>query len=106
MEILTTIAGLTFRPASAKEAVDNLEIGDELRLEADFDNEYDSNAVKVIVDIDDGDSSVDEFVGFIPKADNWEIATAIREGATPVATVVGWEGTRKPTLKVVLRDRE
>jgi hypothetical protein len=105
MEIHTTIAGLNFRPASAKEAVDALEIGDELRLEADFDNEYDPNAVKVIADVGRGDSGpIEEFIGFIPKTDNWEIATAIREGATPIATVVAWEGTRKPTLKVTLRD--
>lgn len=98
MEILTTLAGLNFRPASAKAAVDALEIGTDLRLEGEFDNAYDTNAVKVIV------PDSDEFIGYIPKTDNWEIATAIREGATPVATVVGWEATRKPTLKVTLRD--
>lgn len=98
MEILTTLAGLNFRPASAKAAVDELEIGDELRLESDFENAYDSNAVKVI------DPKTGEFLGFVPKTDNWEVATAIREGATPVASVVAWEGTRKPTLKITLRD--
>lgn len=98
MEILTTIAGLNFRPASAKAAVDELEIGSELRLESEFDNVYDPNAIKIIV------PESGEFIGYIPKSDNWEVATAIREGATPIATVVAWEGTRKPTLKITLRD--
>lgn len=96
MEILTSLAGLSFRPASAKQAVDELEIGDALNLEADFENPYDQNAVKVV------DPKSSEFIGFIPKTDNWEVAETIRAGGTPSASVVAWEGTRKPTIKVVI----
>jgi len=96
MIITTTLAGLNFRPAEAKIAVDNLDIGDKLTLIEDFENPYDSNAVQVV------DPKTSEFIGFIPKSDNFEIALAIRNKSTIAASIVGWEGTRKPTIKVVI----
>lgn len=104
MEILTTLAGLNFRPASAKEAVDNLELGATLRLQRDPENEYDSNAVQVLVETDDADQGDVhcEFIGFIPKVDNTEVAEHLDSDGEYTCTVVSWLGTRKPGLKVVL----
>lgn len=104
MEILTTLAGLNFRPASAKEAVDNLAAGESLRLERDPFNEYDSNAVKVLVEVgedEQGDVQL-EFIGFIPKIDNTEIAEHLDADGEYTCTVVSWLATRKPSLKVEL----
>lgn len=104
MEILTTLAGLNFRPASAKEAVDALELGSVLRLERDPGNEYDSNAVKVLIETGEADQGAVycEFIGFIPKVDNAEIAEHLDNDGEYTCTVVSWLGTRKPGLKVVL----
>lgn len=94
MEILTSLAGLNFRPASAKEAVDAIAVGDELTLERDPTNEYDSNAVRVI------DPASGEFIGFIPKVDNTEIAQALDDGLEVTCKVVSFLATRKPGFKV------
>lgn len=96
MQIFTTLAGLNFRPASAKAAVDELEIGQEMTLEREPENPYDSNAVRVI------DPGSEEFIGFIPKTDNAEIAQALDDGVTVTCTLVGWAATRKPSFKVVI----
>jgi hypothetical protein len=92
--IITTLAGLSYRPAEAKQAVDELEIGDPITLERDPGNEYDFNAVQIIVD--------EVFIGFIPKADNSEIASHLDAGKPYTAYVAGWAGTRKPTFSITL----
>jgi hypothetical protein len=93
-EIFTELAGLSFRPKTAKEVVDTLQIGDTLTLERDPENEYDDNAIKVL--------AVDEFIGFIPKVDNLLIAQHMDAGGEITCTVVSWLGNRKPGLKVTL----
>lgn len=100
MEILTSLAGLNFRPASAKEAVDALNLGDELTLERDPTNEYDSNAVRVI------DPASGEFIGFIPKVDNAEIAQALDDGLDVTCKVVSFLATRKPGFKVTFESAD
>lgn len=92
--IVFALAGLNFRPKSAKDVVAELEIGAEVTLERDPENQYDYNAVKVIVG--------DEFVGFIPKADNSEIASWLDAGKPYTATVTGWAATNKPMIRVDL----
>lgn len=100
MEILTNLTGVSFRPAEAKEAVKRLSIGDELGLERDPNNQYDSNAVKVVtLDTEDEEG---QFIGFIPAADNTEIAAHLDEDGSYTCTVVSFLGTLKPGLKVVL----
>lgn len=94
MEIYTTLAGLNFRPVSAKEAVDNLTIGDEVTLVREPENPYDANAVQV--------HAGDEFIGFIPKVDNLEIAEHLANGGPYKCEVVSFLATRKPGFKVTL----
>lgn len=94
MEILTSLVGVNFRPAEAKEIVDALEIGDMCELVRDPANPYDSNAVQVHFN--------DTFIGFIPKVDNAEIANHLDGGAKASCEVVSFLGTRKPGLKVTL----
>lgn len=104
MEILTNLTGVSFRPSEAKEVVKQLSIGDSLRLERDPNNKFDSNAVMVMAEVgaaDQGDVHL-EFIGFIPAADNAEIAEHLDEGGEYTCTVVSFLGTLKPGLKVVL----
>lgn len=100
MEIFTTLAGLNFRPASAKDAVDNLSIGDFVSLKREVDNPYDSNAVQVWTNQPNGDEG--EFIGFIPKVDNVEIAEHLDAGGNASCEVVSFLATRKPGFKVTL----
>lgn len=92
MEIYSVLVGVNFRSESAKEVVDQLEIGDTLELEREPENPFDSGAVKVY--------AADEFIGYIPKADNVEIAAALDEGQQLMCEVVSWAGHRRPGLKI------
>lgn len=97
-QVIFALAGLSFRPAEAKEAVDALNIGHDVTLERDPENEYDSNAVKVITE--------GVFVGFVPKADNFEIASHLDAGKPYTANVSGWAATRKPLIRVDLFEED
>ncbi len=67
------LAGLSFRPASAKEAFSRLTEGDNVRLIRDADNQYDSNAVQIHFD--------GEFIGFVAKEQAAIIAPHLDENA-------------------------
>lgn len=78
METFTsTIAGSNFRPAEAKAALDNCVVGDTLQLVRDPSNEYDMNAIKLVLE-DDGQ---EHFVGFVARKDNQRIAELMDAGA-------------------------
>jgi hypothetical protein len=96
--IVFALAGLSFRPASAKAAVAELEVGAEVFLERDPENQYDYNAVKVLVG--------EEFVGFVPKVDNQELASHLDADKPYTASVTGWAATNKPMIRVDLFETE
>lgn len=91
-----TLAGANFRPVEAREVCKSLGIGETLELEADPENQYDSNAVKVI--------AYGEFIGFIPKSDNAPVAAALDRGEEILVEVVGFESSIKPILEITLSD--
>lgn len=102
---LTELVGVSFRPAEAKEVVDALTIGQELTLERDPNNEYDSNAIKVIADVGEGDSGpVEVFIGFIKSSggEAAEIAPFLDDGWTARVYVTSILGKRRCGLKVEL----
>lgn len=97
-QVIFALAGLNFRPTSAKEAVKNAATGDEVYLERDPHNEYDSNAVMVLIE--------GEFVGFVPKADNLEIASHLDANKPYRANISGWATTNKPMIRVDMFESE
>lgn len=94
--IFSNIVGNNFRPkdSGAREAVTNLAPGDEVQLEREPENEYDSNAVKVLVD--------GLFVGYVAKVDNFQIASHLDANRPYKASCVSNLGDRKPGIKVEL----
>lgn len=102
-QVIFPLAGLSFRPKSAKDAVAALEIGDIVALERDLENEYDTNAVKVLLL---GRNGGDEFIGFVPKADNLEIASHLDADKPYRANVSGWAATNKPLIRADLFESE
>jgi hypothetical protein len=99
MEIFTPLVGVSFRPTSAKEVVKHLTLSDggDLELQPDPNNEYDSNAVKVI------HKPSGEFIGFIARENNYEIFCALERGEELNVEIVGFENSIKPTL-LITRD--
>lgn len=55
--------GLYYRPVEAREEVDNLELGAELSFELEPENQYDQNAVKVLI------KETGTHIGYVPKND-------------------------------------
>jgi hypothetical protein len=92
--ITCTLAGAKFRPAEARAAVKELQLGQALELEPDPENEYDSQAVRVF--------TYDEWIGFIPKADNGPIFAALQRGEAVGCEVVAFESSLKPVLEITL----
>lgn len=105
MLIQTILAGANFRPAEAKECLKSLSIGDQVFLEADPDNEYDSNAVKIIALDEEGN---EHFIGFVAKTDNSAIAEYLADNpaAELDAEIIGFESTLKPIVEINLPDDE
>lgn len=104
MQIITQLVGVNFRPAEAKAIVKELAIGDTLSLLRDPFNEYDSNAVKVMKAI--GDEGAAEFIGFIARVDNPEIADHLDQGGEYKCEVIDTTSMMKPSLKVTLKPRQ
>lgn len=98
MEIFATVVGISFRPASAKDAMRALEVGDTLTLEADPENPYDSNAVKVI------DPASGEFIGFISRESNSETAEHLANGGEVSCEIISFLGTLKPHVRITLHE--
>lgn len=95
-EIFAAVVGITFRPASAKEAMDALGIGDRLLLEREPSNPYDSNAIRVI------EPESGEFIGFIAKESNMEVAAHLDEDGPYRCEIVSFLATRKPHVSITL----
>ncbi len=99
MEIFSTLVGVSFRPASAKEIVKALSTGDELFLEHEPSNPYDSNAVKVYSD----ESFDDEFfIGYLSRESNAETAEHLANVGEYNCEIVSFLNTMKPHLKITL----
>jgi len=98
--IFSNIVGNQFRPkdSGARELVDNLQPGDEIQLERDPTNEYDSNAVKIIIE--------GVFVGFVAKADNFQVASHLDANRPYKAVCVAQYGDRKPGIKIELLEED
>lgn len=96
IEIFSTVVGITFRPAEAKAAMDNLVPGDHLFLEPNPSNPYDSNAVKVI----DPDSG--EFIGFLSRESNAEVAEHLANDGPYSCEIISFLSTRKPHVSIKL----
>lgn len=98
MQVICEMVGATFRPQSARDTIRGLVVGDVLTLERDSGNPYDNFAVKVMLN--------DEHLGFIPKTDNWEIASYFDadESNTLTATILSFNNTLKPMLLIELPD--
>lgn len=100
IEIFSTVVGITFRPASAKEAMDSLVIGDRLLFEPEPSNPYDSNAVKVI------EPESGEFIGYLSRESNSEVAEHLADDNPYHCEIVSFLSTRKPHVRIELYDRE
>lgn len=100
LSFLTELVGVNFRPASAKEVVDALTIGQELNLERDPNNEYDASAIKVI------DPDTEEFIGFVKSTggEAGEIAPYLDDGYVARVYVTSILGKRRCGLKVELAE--
>jgi hypothetical protein len=95
-EAYVTVVGTHFRSSEAKTIVNALAIGDTgFTFEAEPDNEYDPNAVKVFVS--------SEHIGYLSRQNNSQLAQLAQSGAALSASVIDFEG-RKPVLHVTWPD--
>lgn len=98
MEYKAVMNGANFRPASAKEVLKTLTIGDQLTLERDPQNPYHSNAVKVI------EPESGEFIGFVEKDVAEAIAPILDDGLEAQVKIIGFASTIKPHLSITFAD--
>lgn len=94
MPLTCTIAGASFRPAAAKEAIKTAAIGDAVTLDPDLQNEFDPYAVRVLYKF--------QHIGFIPRDSNVALFNALVDGQTITAKIIAFESTLKPVLEVEL----
>ncbi len=94
MECFSTIVGTSFRDSDAKRAVNDMQPGEtDFRLEREPDNSHDPLAVKVLY------SDEEIFIGYLARANNAAIASALDDGEEMFVEVVDFDG-RKPVVKV------
>lgn len=86
------LVGATFRPASAKEALKQLRIGDKLELRADPNNEYDATAVACYY--------AHHHLGFIPKESNSAIFAVLMDEAKISAEIIAFQNELRPVLEI------
>ena len=84
------IAGVQFRSARDKEALVDYQEGDKLYLEAEPENKYDPNAIKIV---DEGNSF---HFGYVPKKFSAEVSSALELGLNLECTIVTHNPTKKP----------
>lgn len=96
MQILCDMVGANFRPTETKEIIKSLRVGDILTLERDAENPYDKFAVRCVYQ--------DEFLGFIPKDQNYEIATYLDEGNELTAEIISFTNSLRPSLAINFDD--
>lgn len=68
------LRGVSFRPIEAKSIVTQLQSGEDLKLEREPENEYDTNAIRVI------HPPSSEFLGFVAKEIAADIAPLMDNG--------------------------
>lgn len=90
--LTVTMVGASFRPASAKEVLKQLKIGDTLQLVADPDNEYDATAVACYY--------AHHHLGFIPRDSNSALFAVLTDGAEISAEIIAFESVLKPVLEI------
>lgn len=91
-EAFVPVVGTHFRGSDAKRIVNGMTTGfTDFTFEREPDNEYDSNAIKVIVD--------NEHIGYLARANNVNLAEAMDHGAVLSAEVIDFE-SRKPVLHI------
>lgn len=100
IEVFSTVVGITFRPASAKVAMDSLTVGSRLLFEPEPSNPYDENAVKVI------EPESGEFIGYLSRESNAEVAEHLSLDNPYHCEVASFLSTRKPHVRIELFDRE
>ncbi len=94
MQVITTLMGANFRPATAKAMLREAVIGERLSLEPDAENEYDPSAVRVIRN--------GEHVGFVARGDNGPIFARLTAGDELFAEIIAFESVLKPVLEINL----
>lgn len=96
MEVFANLVGVTFRGSDAKEIVKHLtpEDGHLLSLEPEPDNDYDSNAVRVV------HNPTGTHLGYLARENNYEVFKALEREEPLTVEIVGFENTIKPTLLV------
>lgn len=94
MKITTSLVGASFRPSEARDALRRTTIGDRLSLEPDPENEYDSEAVRVMVE--------GHHAGFIAKKDNSPISKRLLSGDEVFAEIIAFENPIRPVLEIEL----
>lgn len=92
MQIFCDMVGANFRPTETKEIIKSLRVGDILTLVREADNPYDKFAVRCVYQ--------DEFLGFIPKTDNYEIAASLDAGNDLTAEIVSFQNSLRPSLAI------
>ena len=91
----SSVVGVSFRGAQVREVVKNqLNVGDQLQLVADPENEYDDTAVAVYYD--------DLHIGFIPRGENQQLFKALTEGGEAFAEITMFENSIKPLVDVTI----
>jgi len=96
MEIFSPLVGVTFRGAEAKEIVKSLtpDDGNQLFLEAEPDNDYDSHAVKVI------HQPTHVHLGYLARENNYAVFVALERDEKLNIKIIGFENTIKPILLI------
>jgi hypothetical protein len=90
--LTVTMMGASFRPASAKDIIKELGIGDHVELVADPGNVYDSTAVAVYAQ--------GEHIGFVPKESNSALFALLMDDGEADAEIIAFESTLKPVLEI------
>lgn len=103
VEITTPLMGANFRSIEAKELVKRTPLGAKGKLVRDAGNEYDSNAVQILLTDEAGN---EVFVGFVSREMNQGIAPIMDTGQyeVEVCEIVGMEGTLKPVFFIKVND--
>lgn len=98
VELNTILAGASFRSAVAKDFIKTeLSRDTKIVLEREPNNQYDSNAIKVVCK---DEFEEDVFIGYIPKVDNAVLAMALDAGKPYTIVHTGFQGTLQPTFRV------
>lgn len=95
MKFQAELRGANFRPAECKEALKALDVGDDIYLIRDVNNEYDANAIACYAD-----PELEYHVGFIAKEVAEEIAPFMDDGREFTAKIHSWLSTLKPYVVI------